>query len=130
MKLNFSISDEYGYETQKFLKGLLAELKKDPSVCKVDQKAFELLGDVHDAYETAKDTIASEGQVVLDRYGVKRPHPCIKIAHDKEVMLFKLLQEFGMTPKSRFKQGKKPKEKAVNPIDFLMKKPAKKVETR
>jgi P27 family predicted phage terminase small subunit len=129
MKLPFTIPEDYTYQTQQFLKKLLFNLRRDPAVSKLDEEAFALLGNVHNRFVEADEIVTKEGLIILDKHGASVTHPAVKIRHDEQVKLLKLMLEFGLTPKSRFKQGKKPKEKETNPIDLFLKK-TKKIEIR
>jgi P27 family predicted phage terminase small subunit len=130
MKLDFQIPTDYSYPTQQFLKKLLANLKRDPAVNRLDEEAFNLLGNIHNKFTEADEIVTREGIIILDKHSASVTHPAVKVRHDEQVKLLKLMLEFGLTPKSRFKQGKKPKEKETNPIDLFLKKSPKKVEVR
>ena len=104
MKLEINIPEYYDKRTKVYIKTICQLLSEDEDVKKLDQLAMEMLAYAHHNWVMAKDVLKEEGMFVVNAKGVKtKSHPAVKIAHDYEVKLYKLMKEFRLTPKSREK---------------------------
>lgn len=50
-----------------------------------------------------KEQIKKDGLMILNRFGVYEKHPLLKVQVDAQIQIIKLLNEFGLTPKSSAK---------------------------
>lgn len=90
--------------SNKIVKTIEKSLKKRyGDVPKEFTITLELLDDNISMWYEAKQTVKEEGLLITDRFGVKHPHPLIKIAYDCQNQIYKLLTEFGLTAKSKNK---------------------------
>lgn len=51
-------------------------------------------------FNLCKEQIRKDGLLITDRFNVLVKHPCLKIQNDAQIQIVKLLNEFGLTPKS------------------------------
>jgi len=118
METTYKIPDEFCAEAKQYMADLLVLLGKEGIINNLDTAALTLLGDSYNKYLLSQEILLQEGIVVRGKNGeVLRAHPAVKICHDSEVFLTKLLLEFGLTPKRRQKTGRdKPKED-LSPIE-------------
>lgn len=56
-------------------------------------RLLEAAAGAWDRIQTARALLDSEGLVVLDRFGQKRPHPAAAIERDNKVLFCRLLRE-------------------------------------
>lgn len=62
--------------------------------------SLSMLADNYSIFIQCRDKIKDDGLMILDRFGSAIKHPLIKVQNDAQIQLVKLLQEFGLTPKS------------------------------
>ena len=51
-------------------------------------------------FNLCKEQIRKDGLMIVDRFNVLVKHPLIKVQNDSQIQIVKLLNEFGLTPKS------------------------------
>lgn len=51
-------------------------------------------------FNLCKEQIRKDGLMITDRFNVLVKHPLIKVQNDAQIQIVKLLNEFGLTPKS------------------------------
>lgn len=72
-----------------------------------DALALYMLVVTYSTYLDATEHLQTEGKVIegFDSHGnpINRPNPWVKIQLDSQIQLFKLVQEFGFSPKSKNK---------------------------
>jgi len=88
------------------MKQILTEMEsQNIGVTQLDQLALDQLAWTIDTYTTARKAVQEESHVVKETNArnttIRKPHPAVKIMYDSNAQLIKLMQLFGLTPKSR-----------------------------
>jgi P27 family predicted phage terminase small subunit len=97
-------------EARAYMKHILTEMETENiGVKNLDQLALDQLAWTIHTYTKAKKEVLKEGFVVKETNArnttIRKPHPAVKIMYDSNAQMIKLLQMFGMTPKSRGASG-------------------------
>ncbi len=69
-------------------------------MARTDLSALELLAASHQTWHDATLAIKKDGSIIYDSAGVPRKHPAVQIQRDSATTVFKLLAEFGLSPRS------------------------------
>ena len=106
MSKDFPVPADICPAAKNYMKALLHELTENMiDYNGLDYLALELIAYTYHTYITAKDLVLKENYVVKERNarnaGISKPHPAVKIMYDANSQLTRLVQEFGLTPKSR-----------------------------
>lgn len=64
---------------------------------------LSMLADNYNIFFKCRDAIKSDGLMIIDRFGTLVKHPLIKVQVDAQIQIIKLLNEFGLSPKSAAK---------------------------
>lgn len=115
------IPEDICVEAKEYLRGIISVLNTQEVITPLDDAALELVGYTYHNWLQATKTILKEGQTVKSERGYTKAHPCVKIQLDAQVQLTKLMDSFGLNPKSR-KEIVKPKERdsKKTPIDKFL----------
>lgn len=62
-----------------------------------------MLADNYSIFFLCRDAIKKDGLMITDRFNVLVKHPLIKVQIDAQIQVVKLLNEFGLSPKSAAK---------------------------
>lgn len=65
-----------------------------------DLPGLELLCASHQTWHDATMAIKNDGSIIYDSSGVPRKHPAVQIQRDSATTVFKLLGEFGLSPRA------------------------------
>lgn len=108
-------------EAQDFLRNLYKLLNKQEILTSLDDAAMTLIGNTYHNYIQATRILQQDGFTIKSPRGEIKSHPAVKIQLDAQIQLDKLMDKFGLNPKSR-KEISKPKEKAgkLSPIDTFL----------
>lgn len=88
-----------------------------------DIGAIRMLSVNYEMYVQASNELISDGPILTDRHGNKKPNPANKLVKDYGSQIFVLLKEFGLTVKSRDMIGSmNPEVEDKNPIKLLLEK--------
>lgn len=96
-KLYTEYSEEinnYMWSIHKFLN------KKFGSISEEWIPTLTMLADNLYIFNLCKEQIRKDGLMITDRFNVLVKHPLIKVQNDAQIQIVKLLNEFGLTPKS------------------------------
>jgi len=96
-------------EAQAFKDNLYKILKDQDVLTSLDDAAMNLIGATYHNYIMATQIIQSEGLIITSPRGEMKAHPAVKVQLDSQIQLDKLMDKFGLNPKSR-KEISKPKE--------------------
>jgi P27 family predicted phage terminase small subunit len=122
-KKNSIIPSHICPEAQLFLDNLTALLKEQNILASLDGNMLNLIGNTYHTYITATNFLLAkpENYIITSPRGEVKAHPYVKIQLDSQIQLDKLLNQFGLSPKSR-KEISKPKEKAgkLSPMDVFL----------
>ena len=96
-KLYTEYSEEiqnYMYVIHKFLNKKFGNINDEwiPSL--------SMLADNLHIFNLCKKQIRKDGLLITDRFNVLTKHPLIKVQNDAQIQIVKLLNEFGLSPKS------------------------------
>ena len=116
--IEINLPEEYDARTKEYMNRMVASLAGNEEVKAVDTAALEMFAYYFNNYVTARDALLKDGMILRDEEGTPlKAHPGVKIAHDAEVVMYKLLKEFRLTPRSREKTTK---VKEVSPFDAFL----------
>lgn len=92
---------EYSEDIQNYMYVIHSFLqKKFGNInCEWIPSLFMLADNLH-IFNLCKEQIKKDGIMITDRFGVLVKHPLIKVQNDAQIQIVKLLNEFGLTPKS------------------------------
>lgn len=90
-------------EARAYINTVISNLKKCDKLDSVDAGALYMLADSYDNYIIASKTIKEEGQTTTSVQGNVIVHPCVKIMKDNQKICLEIMQDFGLTLKSRSK---------------------------
>ena len=62
--------------------------------------SLSMLADNLHIFNLCKEQIRKDGLLITDRFNVLTKHPLIKVQNDAQIQIVKLLNEFGLSPKS------------------------------
>ena len=62
--------------------------------------SLALLQDNLYMFFNCKERIKKDGLMITNRFGVQEKHPLIKVQNDAQIQIIKLINEFGLSPKS------------------------------
>lgn len=113
-----SISSTLCPEAEKFLDDLTTLLKDQSILTSLDEATLQLIGRSYHNYCMATRQLDKDGMTMMSQRGELKAHPCIKIQLDSQIQLNKMMDSFGLSPKSR-KEISRPKETKAkqSPID-------------
>jgi P27 family predicted phage terminase small subunit len=104
-------------EAQAFIKNLYDLLNKQKVLTSLDNDAMNLIGGTYHNYIQATKILAKDGMLITSPRGELKAHPAVKIQLDSQIQLDKLMDKFGLNPKSR-REIAKPLEKAKDKSDI------------
>jgi P27 family predicted phage terminase small subunit len=120
MTKKISVSSNLCPEAQQFLDNLTTLLNKEDVLTSLDDDAMQLIGNTYHTYIQATKYLQSNpnNYLIESPRGEIKAHPFVKIQNDAQIQLDKLMDKFGLNPKSR-KEISKPKikEDKKSPID-------------
>ena len=85
------------------MKDVIQKLEDNGLIEKVDNAALQMLARNYSTFIKASKQLEKDGLTVLSDRGNIAEHPCVKIARDAQNSAMKVMQEFGLTAKSRTK---------------------------
>lgn len=96
--------EKYNESTVKYMTAVRKYLKeKYGKLAPEWSKPLELLADNVQMYSDCQDGIDKEGLLMLAKNGAMTKNPLIKVQLDCQIQITKLMQEFGLSPKSSSK---------------------------
>ena len=91
----------YSIEVQQQMLSILKFLKDKYTTIQAEwQIALSMLADNLQMFCSCREQIKEDGLMITNRFGVAEKHPLIKVQTDAQIQIVKLLNEFGLTPKS------------------------------
>lgn len=92
---------EYSEEIQNYLWTIHKFLNKKFGAINDEWiPSLMMLADNLHIFNLCKLQIRKDGLLITDRFNVMVKHPLIKVMNDAQIQIVKLLNEFGLTPKS------------------------------
>ena len=95
------MSKDYSTSTLKYIAAIKKFLKQKYG--KINDEwalGLELLADKVELYEKCKESVNNDGLLLVAKNGAYTKSPLIKVMLDSEIQITKMLQEFGLTPRS------------------------------
>lgn len=103
-RINSKIGNKYEMETQDYMFAINKYLrKKYGEISDEWLGALMMLADNYNTFIQCKNQITIDGLMITDRFNVLVKHPLIKVQIDAQIQVVKLLNEFGLSPKSASK---------------------------
>lgn len=103
-RINNKIGNKYETETQDYMFAINKYLrKKYGEIADEWLGALVMLADNYNTFIQCKNKIETDGLMITDRFNVLVKHPLIKVQIDAQIQVVKLLNEFGLSPKSAAK---------------------------
>ena len=118
MKKKAPVSSTICPEAQSFLDNLTGLLKEQDILTSLDEDTLRLIGNAYHTYTIATQMLLKDGYLIKSPRGELKAHPCVKIQHDSQIQLNKMMFEFGLSPKAR-KEISKPKERSKEDSDIV-----------
>lgn len=98
------IKNEYTQTTVKYLTNVRKYLKeKYGKVSPEWEQPLEILADNLELYQQCKESIKNDGLLLVAKNGAFTKNSLIKVMFDAQIQITKIIQEFGLTPKSASK---------------------------
>jgi len=83
--------------------------------------AIELFINTYEMYSEATEHIKKEGAVIEhltdNKFKTLKPSPWVKIQQDTQIQLHKLIQDFGLTPRTKLEESS---TEELSPIEKLL----------
>lgn len=101
--MKYSVDKKYSKETHSFVNEVISYLKEEDLIKTVDSASLNILCYYYEVFTEVSNRIIKDGYLVEKQNGDVVENPLAKKLNDIEIQLFKILQEYGLTPLSRKK---------------------------
>lgn len=109
-------------EAKEYMKTVISKLEQTRVLEDVDIAALDMLARNYSMFINASKQIEKEGTTFINTQGNITKHPAVTIAKEAQVQAVKIMQEFGLTAKSRSKLPKLEKKEEDSPLESFVKK--------
>ena len=109
-------------EAKEYMKTVISKLEETRVLEDVDIAALDMLARNYSMFINASKQIEKEGTTFINTQGNITKHPAVTIAKEAQVQAVKIMQEFGLTAKSRSKLPKLDKKEEDSPLESFVKK--------
>lgn len=109
-------------EAKEYMKTVIKKLEETRVLEDVDIAALDMLARNYSMFINASKQIEREGTTFTNTQGNITKHPAVTIAKEAQVQAVKIMQEFGLTAKSRSKLPKLEKKEEDSPLESFVKK--------
>lgn len=109
-------------EAKEYMKTVISKLEETRVLEDVDIAALDMLARNYSMFINASKQIEREGTTFINTQGNVTKHPAVTIAKEAQVQAVKIMQEFGLTAKSRSKLPKLEKKEEDSPLESFVKK--------
>ena len=109
-------------EAKEYMKTVISKLEETRVLEDVDIAALDMLARNYSMFINASKQIEKEGTTFMNTQGNVTKHPAVTIAKEAQVQAVKIMQEFGLTAKSRSKLPKLEKKEEDSPLESFVKK--------
>ena len=103
MAQKFKIPTDIESDAKEYMKTVLAKLEENGILENVDSAALTMLARNYSTVIRASKQLEKDGITYMSDRNNIQPHPAIKIANDAQSKAMKVMEEFGLTAKSRKK---------------------------
>lgn len=115
------LPDNLSSETERYIKKVIDSLKKSDKLNVIDEGILYILADSHNQYIRATETINKDGMTIEGSRNTIVVHPCVRIAKDNKAICLSIMNEMGLTIKSRSKMNVLDADSEKSPLEsFLM----------
>lgn len=119
---SYKIPSDICVEAKEYMVDVLKRLEESEILENVDSAALDMLARNYSMFINASKQIEKEGATIENVQGNIVKHPAVNIMKDAQIQAVKLMQEFGLTAKSRTKLPKlDKKEDEVSPLEQFVK---------
>ena len=109
-------------EAKEYMKTVISKLEETRVLEDVDIAALDMLARNYSMFINASKQIEKEGTTFINTQGNVTKQPAVTIAKEAQVQAVKIMQEFGLTAKSRSKLPKLEKKEEDSPLESFVKK--------
>ena len=109
-------------EAKEYMKTVISKLEETRVLEDVDIAALDMLARNYSMFINASKQIDKEGTTFINTQGNVTKHPAVTIAKEAQVQAVKIMQDFGLTAKSRSKLPKLEKKEEDSPLESFVKK--------
>ena len=109
-------------EAKEYMKTVISKLEETRVLEDVDIAALDMLARNYSMFINASKQIEKEGTTFINTQGNVTKHPAVTIAKEAQVQAVKIMQQFGLTAKSRSKLPKLEKKEEDSPLESFVKK--------
>ena len=109
-------------EAKEYMKTVISKLEQTRVLEDVDIAALDMLARNYSMFINASKQLEKEGTTFINTQGNVTKHPAVTIAKEAQVQAVKIMQEFGLTAKSRSKLPKLEKKEEDSPLESFVKK--------
>ena len=120
--INYNIPSDVCKEAKAYMQTVIGKLEENGVLEDVDTAALDMLARNYSMFINASKQIEREGTTFINTQGNVTKHPAVTIAKEAQVQAVKIMQEFGLTAKSRSKLPKLEKKEEDSPLESFVKK--------
>lgn len=114
------LPDDMTTNASRYIKKVIDWLKKNDKLNVIDEGALYILADSYNQYIIAAERVNVEGLTVPGSRNTILSHPCVRIAKDCKSTCLQIMQELGLTLKSRSKLTNLDVDNEASPLnDFI-----------
>lgn len=99
--IDFKIPKDIEKEAKVYMEDVIKMLEESGIVKNVDNAALTMLARNYSMFIKATKQLEEDGMTVTSDRGNIAEHPCVKIARDAQNSAMKVMNEFGLTARSR-----------------------------
>ena len=120
--MDYKASSDVCKEAKEYMKTVISKLEETRVFEDVYIAALDMLARNYSMFINASKQIEKEGTTFINTQGNVTKHPAVTIAKEAQVQAVKIMQEFGLTAKSRSKLPKLEKKEEDSPLESFVKK--------
>lgn len=113
------LPDNLSKETERYIKKVIDSLKKSDKLNVIDEGILYILAESHNQYINATNRINEEGLTIAGSRNTIVVHPCVRVAKDNKATCLSIMNEMGLTIKSRSKMNLMENEEESPLTQFL-----------
>ena len=118
----YKVPNDVCKEAKAYVQTVINKLEETRVIDAVDVAALDMLARNYSMFINASKQIEKEGTTFINTQGNITKHPAVTIAKEAQVQAVKIMQEFGLTAKSRSKLPKLEKKEEESPLESFVKK--------
>lgn len=107
-------------KAERYIRKVIDYLKKSDKLNVIDEGSLYILCDSYNQYLKASARVDEEGLTVSGSRNMIVAHPCVRIAKDAKATCLSIMQEMGLTIKSRSKMNVLDSETEKSPLEAFL----------